>query len=242
MTGEILSVRGLIAGYGRIQVLKQVDLDIRAGEIVAVIGANGAGKSTLLRAISGLIRPTGGEIRLMGRDVTGLPAEELVALGLVHIPERRQLFTTMTVEENLGLGAYARRRTASRREIEADRDRIYAMFPILAQRRRQQAGTLSGGEQQMLAVGRALMARPKLLLLDEPSLGLAPLAAQQIFEAVAELRKLETAVLLVEQNAHQALRLADRGYVMEAGRFPLSGTAEELRNNPTVQQIYLGIG
>jgi branched-chain amino acid transport system ATP-binding protein len=231
----LLQVEGLRAAYGRIEVLHGIDLAVGAGEIVALIGANGAGKSTCLAAIGGLLAPRGGRVTFAGRDITGRPAEELVRLGLGHVPERRQLFGALTVEDNLLLGAYARRG-----DKRPDLERIYALFPILRERRRQRAGTLSGGQGQMLALGRGLMARPTLLLLDEPSVGLAPLVAREIFAAVAALRAGGTTVLLVEQNARAALRLADRGYVLETGRVALAGPAAALMADPTVQGVYLG--
>ncbi|CAA9560681.1 MAG: Branched-chain amino acid transport ATP-binding protein LivF, partial [uncultured Thermomicrobiales bacterium] len=234
----LLAVEGLRAAYERIEVLHGLDLIVHRGEIVAVIGANGAGKSTTLKVISGLLPPRRGRVRFAGRDITGRPAEELVGLGLSHVPERRQLFGTLTVEDNLLLGAYARR--DGRAEQRADLARVYDLFPILRERRRQAAGTLSGGQGQMLALGRGLMARPSLLLLDEPSVGLAPLIVREIFAAVATLRAEGTTVLLVEQNARAALRLADRGYVLETGRVVLAGPANALMADPTVQGVYLG--
>lgn len=234
----LLVVEGLRAAYGRIEVLHGVDLTVGRGEIVALIGANGAGKSTCLAVVSGLLPPRGGRVTFDGRDITGRAAEDLVRLGLSHVPERRQLFGALTVEDNLLLGAYARRGDrAGQREVM---ERVYTLFPILRERRRQPAGTLSGGQGQMLAVGRGLMARPSLLLLDEPSLGLAPLVAREIFAAVSTLREGGTTVLLVEQNARAALRLADRGYVFETGRVVLAGPAADLLADPTVQGIYLG--
>ena len=234
----LLAVEGLRAAYERIEVLHGLDLVVQRGEIVALIGANGAGKSTTLKVISGLLPPRGGRVTFAGRDITGYPAEELVGLGLSHVPERRQLFGTLTVEDNLLLGAYARR--DGRAEQRADLARVYDLFPILRERRRQAAGTLSGGQGQMLALGRGLMARPSLLLLDEPSVGLAPLIVREIFAAVATLRAEGTTVLLVEQNARAALRLADRGYVLETGRVVLAGQASALMADPTVQGVYLG--
>ena len=234
----LLVVEGLRAAYGRIEVLHGVDLTVCRGEIVALIGANGAGKSTCLAVISGLLAPRGGRVIFDGREITRRPAEDLVRLGLSHVPERRQLFGALTVEDNLLLGAYARR--GDRAGRRAAMERVYTLFPILRERRRQPAGTLSGGQGQMLAVGRGLMARPSLLLLDEPSLGLAPLVAREIFAAVGTLREGGTTVLLVEQNARAALRLADRGYVFETGRVALAGPAADLMADPTVQGVYLG--
>ncbi len=234
----LLTVEGLRAAYGRIEVLRGIDLTVGRGEIVAVIGANGAGKSTMLATISGLLPPSGGRVRFDGREITGRPAEELVRRGLGHVPERRQLFGALTVEDNLLLGAYARR--GRRAERDADLARVYALFPILRERRRQPAGTLSGGQGQMLALGRGLMGRPALLLLDEPSVGLAPLIVREIFAAIGALREGGTTILLVEQNARAALRLADRSYVLETGAVALSGAAADLMADPTVQGVYLG--
>ena len=240
MIEPLLTVADLTAGYGRLQVLHGVSLSLHAGEMAAIVGANGAGKSTLLRVLGGLLRPWQGRITFAGRDVTHLEAEDRVRLGLVLVPERRQLFSTMTVAENLNLGAYARGRQATAGR-KADLERVFALFPVLKERLRQQAGTLSGGEQQMLAVGRALMAAPKLLLLDEPTLGLAPRAARQILDAASFLAQSGTAVLLVEQQAHLALAASHQAYVMEAGSFPLAGPAADLARDPRVRSIYLGI-
>ncbi|WP_376792949.1 ABC transporter ATP-binding protein [Thermoflexus sp.] len=235
-----LKVEALRAAYGPVQVLHGVSLQVGAGEIATVIGANGAGKTTLLRAISGLLRPTAGRIWFDGQEITGWPPERIVALGLVQIPERRQLFASMSVEDNLYLGAYLRLRRGERRAVEEDLKRVYELFPRLRERRRQIAGTLSGGEQQMLAIGRGLMARPRMLLLDEPSLGLAPLLVQELFRVIRSLREQGLTMLLVEQNARQALRAADRAYVMEAGRIVREGPAVELLEDPTLQAAYLG--
>jgi len=240
MNEPLLTVADLTAGYGRLEVLHGVNLALQGGEMAAIVGANGAGKSTLLRVLGGLLRPWRGRITFGGQDVTHLEAEDRVRLGLVLVPERRQLFSTMTVAENLSLGAYARGRRDSA-ALKSELDRVLTLFPVLKRRLRQQAGTLSGGEQQMLAVGRALMAAPKLLLLDEPTLGLAPRAARQILEAASTLAGAGTAVLLVEQQAHLALAASQKAYVMEAGRFPLSGPAAELAEDPRVRSIYLGI-
>ncbi|HXF69320.1 MAG TPA: ABC transporter ATP-binding protein [Thermoflexus sp.] len=235
-----LKVEALRAAYGPVQVLHGVSLQVGAGEIVTVIGANGAGKTTLLRAISGLLRPTAGRIWFDGQEITGWPPERIVALGLVQIPERRQLFASMSVEDNLYLGAYLRLRRGERKAVEEDLQRVYELFPRLKERRRQIAGTLSGGEQQMLAIGRGLMARPRMLLLDEPSLGLAPLLVQELFRVIRSLREQGLTVLLVEQNARQALRVADRAYVMETGRIVREGPAVELLEDPALQAAYLG--
>ena len=233
----MLQLEGLTAGYGRVEILHGISLQVSRGEIVALIGANGAGKSTALMCISGLLRPSAGRILFEGADSTAAKPHAIVAAGLVHAPEGRKIFAGMTVAENLAMGAFLRRdRAAIRRETQE----IYDLFPILAQRRSQAAGTLSGGEQQMLAIGRAMLTRPQLLLLDEPSLGLAPLVVQHIFEVIALLNKKGTTVLLVEQNARMALRLAHRGYVMETGRIAMADAAASLLEDPRVQNLYLG--
>ena len=236
----LLELHAVEAAYGHLQVLHGVSLSVRPGEIASVIGANGAGKTTLLRVISGLVRPISGTVAFDGQDIAGWSPERVVALGIVHIPERRQLFSSMRLEDNLLLGAYLRLRREPRTAVEADLERVYAMFPRLRERRRQIAGTLSGGEQQMLAIGRGLMARPRLLLLDEPSLGLAPLLVRELFRVVGELRAQGHTILLVEQNARQALRIADTAYVMETGRIVLQGAGPTLLAAPTVQAAYLG--
>ncbi|HEX6298576.1 MAG TPA: ABC transporter ATP-binding protein [Burkholderiales bacterium] len=232
----MLDVRNLEARYGRIPALKGIDLRIGAGEMVALVGANGAGKSTLLRAVSG-IQGCSGEIRFQGKDIQATPPHERVALGIVHAPEGRQVFGPLSVEDNLRLGAYRRGRAQSARSLE----RVYAMFPVLAERREQAAGSLSGGQQQMLAIGRALMAQPRLLLLDEPSMGLAPRLVAEIFACVRALRAADTALLLVEQNARAALAIADRGYVLETGRIVLTGTGAGLLADEAVRAAYLGL-
>ncbi len=234
----LLSVRGLDASYGRTQVLRGVSLDVRRGEVVTVLGTNGTGKTTLLRTISGLLAAGRGEISFGGRRIDGLHPKAIVRLGVAHCPEGRKVFPDMTVLENLRLGAYAFGRAA--RTLAGDVERVYALFPRLRERARQVAGTLSGGEQQMLAVGRAMMARPTLLMLDEPSLGLAPLVVQTLFEIIRDINRAGTAILLVEQNAYQALRVAHRGYVMETGRMVLEEASETLRDNPRVKAAYLG--
>jgi branched-chain amino acid transport system ATP-binding protein len=238
----LLEVQGIEAGYGRLQVLHGVTLSVPPGHVAAVIGANGAGKSTLLRVISGLLRPTSGRVTFDGQVITGWTPERIVACGVVHVPERRQLFGAMRVEDNLLLGAYLRLRREPWRVIRGDLERVYELFPRLRERRRQVAATLSGGEQQMVAIGRALMARPRLLLLDEPSLGLAPLLVREFFRVVEELRAQGYTILLVEQNARQALRVADVAYVMETGRITTQGPGRDLLNLPEVQAAYLGGG
>ncbi|MCS6861108.1 MAG: ABC transporter ATP-binding protein [Abditibacteriales bacterium] len=233
----MLEISRLDVYYGVIRALHSVSLHVGKGEIVTLIGANGAGKSTTLRTVSGLLRPLAGEILFEGEDITDMPPHRRVALGIVQVPEGRRVFPQMSVGENLDLGAYARKDKAG---IKQDLERVFSLFPILAERRKQAAGTLSGGQQQMLAIGRALMARPRLLLMDEPSLGLAPLIVKDIFHVIAEIRKQGVTVLLVEQNAHMALSIADRGYVLETGRVTLSGPAKELMANEEVKKAYLG--
>jgi branched-chain amino acid transport system ATP-binding protein len=234
----LLTVHAVTASYGATPVLHDVSLEVRPHEVVTVLGSNGTGKSTLLRVISGLLGADGGEIRFAGHRIDGLHPKEVVRLGIAHCPEGRKVFPDMTVRENLRLGAYAFGRPA--RDLVEDIERIYALFPRLRERERQAAGTLSGGEQQMLAVGRALMARPQLLMLDEPSLGLAPLVVQTLFEIIRDINGTGTAILLVEQNAYQALRVAHRGYVMETGRIVLEDSGDTLRDNPRVKAAYLG--
>jgi len=233
----LLEVRGLEVAYGGIRAVKGIDLRVAAGEIVALIGANGAGKSTTLKALAGLLRPHSGTLRYGGDDVTGKPAYHLVRKGLSLVPEGRGVFPRLTVAENLAMGAYTRN---DRNEIRNDLDRVCALFPRLAERKTQLAGTLSGGEQQMLAIGRALMSRPKLLLLDEPSMGLAPLMVQKIFETVRAIAAEGVTLLLVEQNAKLALETGSRGYVMESGRIVLADSAPALLASPQVRQAYLG--
>jgi branched-chain amino acid transport system ATP-binding protein len=235
----MLKIEGLRAGYGQIEVLHGIDLEVRQGEIVTLIGANGAGKTTTLMSVAGVVKPRAGKISLDGKDVTGWAAEKLVPLGMAQSPEGRRIFPRMTVLENLEVGAYVRRDRAA---IATDMKRVFEIFPILAERKQQAGGTLSGGEQQMLAIGRALMSRPKLLLLDEPSLGLAPLIVVKIFEVVKQLGAEGTTILLVEQNARSALRLANRGYVMETGSITTHGPAADLLADPRVQAAYLGDG
>jgi branched-chain amino acid transport system ATP-binding protein len=233
----LLEIRDLRAGYGPVRALHGVDVTVEHGGVVAILGPNGAGKTTTLRAITGMVRASG-RITLDGRDLLGLPTERIVRLGVAHVPEGRGTFPALTVEENLRLGAYTRRDAAG---VAADLDRWYGVFPTLAQRRRQAAGSLSGGEQQMLAIARALLLRPRLLLLDEPSLGLAPLVTLELFEVLGQVkRELRTTVLLVEQNANLALELADHAYLLEAGRTRLSGPAGRVRADVTVRRAYLG--
>ncbi|HYP36035.1 MAG TPA: ABC transporter ATP-binding protein [Stellaceae bacterium] len=232
----MLRISGVHAYYGNIEALKGIDLEVRAGEIVTLIGANGAGKSTLLMTVCGRPRAARGQILFEGRDITGLATFEIVRLGIAQAPEGRRIFSRMTVLENLQMGATI----ADPASFDEDLAHVFGLFPILDQRRGQRGGTLSGGEQQMLAIARALMSHPRLLLLDEPSLGLAPLMVKQIFGAIREINERQkTTVLLVEQNAHQALQLADRGYVMQTGRIMLSGSGPELRANPEVRSAYL---
>jgi branched-chain amino acid transport system ATP-binding protein len=233
----LLEVRELAVSYGGIAAVKGIDLEVRSGELVTLIGANGAGKTTTLKALAGLLRPAAGRVRYEDEDVTGRPAFELVRRGLALVPEGRGIFGRLTVHENLEMGAYSRR---DRARIAADFERVYALFPRLAERRRQAAGTLSGGEQQMLAIGRALMSRPRLLLLDEPSMGLAPLMVQRIFETIRAIAAEGVTLLLVEQNAKLALEICDRGYVMESGRIALAAPARELLADPGVREAYLG--
>ena len=235
----MLELRAIDAAYGHIQALRQVSLRVDRGEIVTLIGANGAGKTTTLMAISGLVPPCRGEILFEGRPVGGLPPEALVRLGICQVPEGRHVFPELTVAENLDMGAFLRR---DRRQVAADREHLYNLFPVLKQRRHQPGGTLSGGEQQMLAISRALMTRPRLLLLDEPSMGLAPLMTRHLFEIIIKINKeQQRTILLVEQNANLALQVADRGYVLENGRIVMHDTAAALRRNPDIQKAYLGI-
>ena len=235
--GVILDVRDVETYYGAIQALKGISLDVREGEIVTLIGANGAGKSTTLRSINGLNNPRVGTIHFQGRDITNAPAHEIVKMGISQSPEGRKLFPRMSVLENLQMGAFQRSDRANLRE---DLDRVYSLFPRLAERKSQRAGTLSGGEQQMVAIGRALMARPKLLMLDEPSMGLAPILVEKIFEIVVEINQQGTPILLVEQNALMALDIAKRGYVLETGKVALADDAKALRQNEQVRKTYLG--
>lgn len=234
----MLKVNDLYTAYGPIMALRGVSLEVAEGQIVALLGANGAGKSTTLRTISGLVHPVRGTIEFMGRSIEKTPPEKIVQMGISQVPEGRQIFFELTVLENLLLGAYVRR---GGRAVKQDLEKVFQYFPVLAERQKQMAGTLSGGEQQMVAIGRALMARPRLMLLDEPSLGLAPLVVQQIFEIVKTLNQNDgITVLLVEQNAHLALQIAQHGYVLETGRVVLEDTGENLRRNEAVRRSYLG--
>jgi len=233
----LLEVEDVETFYGSIQALKGVSLDVYEGEIVTLIGANGAGKSTTLRSINGLNHPRRGSITFRGRDITHDPAHQIVKLGIAQSPEGRKLFPRMSVTENLEMGAFQRK---DRGEFKADMDRVFDLFPRLAERRHQKAGTMSGGEQQMCAIGRALMARPKLLMLDEPSMGLAPIFVERIFETIVEVNKQGTSILLVEQNALMALEVANRGYVLETGHVALADEAKALAQNEQVRKTYLG--
>jgi branched-chain amino acid transport system ATP-binding protein len=234
----LLEIKGIDASYGRVQALRGVTIEVDAGEIVALIGSNGAGKTTTLRTISGLMHPAKGTITFNGKDITHTEPQKIVDLGICHSPEGRRLFTRMSVLDNLRMGAYTRSNSA---EIKKDMDRVFELFPRLKERAHQITGTLSGGEQQMCAMGRALMAKPKLLMLDEPSLGLAPILVQTIFDIVREINSQGTPVLLVEQNAHKALEVAHRGYVLETGVIVQTATGRELLESEEVQRAYLGM-
>jgi branched-chain amino acid transport system ATP-binding protein len=234
----LLEVSDIHAYYGNIEALKGISLTVEEGECVTLIGSNGAGKSTTLRAISGLTPPREGSIVFDGHEIARVPPQDVVAKGICQAPEGRHVFPRMTVRENLDLGAYLRRD----REIDSDIDKVYELFPRLQERERQKAGTMSGGEQQMLAIGRAMMARPKLLLLDEPSMGIAPVLVDRIYETIEEINKRGTTILLVEQNANYALGVSSRGYVLETGRVAITDSSESLRSNPDVQAAYLGGG
>jgi branched-chain amino acid transport system ATP-binding protein len=233
----LLEVRGLVLGYGRTDAVKGIDLSVEAGRVVTLIGANGAGKTTTLRALSGLLRPRAGSIRLAGNDISSLAANRIARLGIVQVPEGRQIFASMTIDENLRMGAYL---LSDRAEEARRREHVLARFPRLAERHTQPAGLLSGGEQQMLAIGRAMMADPKLLLLDEPSMGLAPRFVEEIFRIISEFKAERRTILLVEQNARAALEIADQAYVLESGRITLSGPAARIANDPNVAAAYLG--
>ncbi len=234
----LLEIENLHSYYGHVHALKGISLEVEEGEIVTLIGANGAGKTTTLRTISGLLTPREGRIVFDGQVLNGVPAHQIVNLGISQAPEGRKVFTTLTVQENLNMGAYSL--GSDRKAIEENRRRVFELFPRLEERKNQIAGTLSGGEQQMLSIGRALMARPRLLMLDEPSLGLAPMLVRAIFETIREINEGGVTILLVEQNARAALRLADRGYVLETGRIVLTGSARELMRDERVRKAYLG--
>jgi branched-chain amino acid transport system ATP-binding protein len=231
----MLKVESAVVRYGQITALHGVSFEVDEGEIVTLLGANGAGKTTTLRMLSGLHTPASGVISFEGRDITKVPAHQFANMGISHVPEGRRIFSVMSVEENLDMGAFGRKD-----KYDDDMERVYTMFPILKERRKQMGGNLSGGEQQMLAIGRALMSRPRLLLMDEPSMGLAPMIIDQIFRIIGEIRDSGTTVLVVEQNAAQALRLADRGYVMENGRIAFTDSASALLDDPRVRAVYLG--
>jgi branched-chain amino acid transport system ATP-binding protein len=237
---NILEVEDVHTYYGAIQALKGISLNVKAGEIVTLIGANGAGKSTTLRSINGLNSPRRGRIRFQGRDITYASAHDIVEQGISQSPEGRRLFPRMSVLENLEMGTFQRADRGDRKAVNEDLDRVYELFPRLNERKNQKAGTLSGGEQQMVAIGRALMARPKLLLLDEPSMGLAPIFVERIFEIIREINSQGTPILLVEQNALMALDVASRGYVLETGKIALADDAQKLKQNEDVQRTYLG--
>jgi branched-chain amino acid transport system ATP-binding protein len=236
----MLKIRSLESGYGKLRVLKSVSLHVNQGEIVGIIGGNGAGKTTLLNTVTGIVRAWSGEILFNGKPMRGVPAHKVVSLGCVLIPEGRQIFAPMSVAENLILGAYTQLRQRAGTAVHDELQRVYELFPILQQRSRQLAGTLSGGEQQMLAIGRALMAKPAFIMLDEPSMGLAPLIVKDILTTISKLRDAGSTILIVEQNSKAVLNIADRGYVMETGSIVLEGTAQELLNNTDVQRAYLG--
>jgi branched-chain amino acid transport system ATP-binding protein len=235
----VLRIRNLHAAYGNVHVIKGLSLHIRAGEIVTIIGANGAGKSTLLKTISGLMPSASGDVLFEERPIGGISADKIVKLGISHVPEGRRIFASLSVGDNLQLGAFVR---TDRRSIEEDLDRVWTLFPIIKKRYNQKGGTLSGGEQQMLAIARALMSRPKLIMMDEPSMGLAPRMVHQVFRIIKNLKEMGTTILLIEQNARAALSIADRGYVMEMGKFILDGERMSLLNNNEVKRAYLGKG
>ncbi|WP_299576645.1 ABC transporter ATP-binding protein [uncultured Williamsia sp.] len=236
----VLRIEDMSVSYGRIQAIRNLSLTVRSGELVSLLGANGAGKSTTMRGLSGLRPLSTGRIEFLGTDITRMPAHKRVAMGVVQVPEGRRIFPGMTVVENLDMGCYGRK-FESKAEYAQTRDRVFELFPRLAERRSQLGGTMSGGEQQMLAIGRAMMARPTLLLLDEPSMGLAPMVIAQIFDIIGEINAAGTTILLVEQNAHQALKRADRGYVLETGEITKSGTGAELLADDSIRNAYLGV-
>ncbi len=233
----MLKIKDLVVKYGGITAVKDISLEIKEGETVALIGANGAGKSSTLHAVSGLIRSASGTIAFDGKDITGVSPDKIVEMGLVQVPEGRQIFTRLTVEENLRMGAFVNRDKA---DVARNKDRVLSLFPILKERSRQSAGTLSGGEQQMLAIGRALMSSPKMLLLDEPSMGLSPIMTQEVFNVLRSLKDENITIFIVEQNAYEALELADRAYIMETGTITLEGRSRDLINDERVKDAYLG--
>lgn len=233
----MLEIKEIDVFYGAIHALKKLSIEVEEGSIVTLIGANGAGKTTTLKTISGLLRPKSGAVYFNNQEITKTPAEKIVGMGVCQVPEGRRVFATMTVFENLEMGAYLRR---DKKSIQEDLENVFTRFPRLKERRKQMAGTLSGGEQQMLAIGRALMARPQLLLMDEPSMGLAPLLVKEIFEIIKDINSKGTTILLVEQNAHMALSIADKAYVIETGEIVLQGTAQDLMNSEEVKKAYLG--
>ncbi len=237
----IIEIEDLSVSYGPIQALRNVSLDVKKGEIVVLLGANGAGKTTLLQTISGLLKPDSGSINYLGEEIVGLSAEKIVSKQLIHVPEHRQVFSTLTVMENLELGSYHHYKKTGKQAIEEEIKKVFELFPILEERKEQLAGTLSGGQQQMLAIARGVMANPKLLLLDEPTLGLAPIVAQEVLGLVADLRnKFDTTVLLIEQNVVSSLNIADRGYVISHGEIVKKGSARELLNDKEIKEAYLG--
>lgn len=239
----LLEIQNIVLDYGAVRALDGVSVTVGENEIVAVLGANGAGKTSLLKAVSGLRKPTSGQIIFRGKDMANTPAFELAGQGIAHVPEGRRVFSTLSVRENLMLGMYGVRRARDKKQLSTKEERIYSLFPILKERRNQLAGTLSGGEQQMLAIGRALVSAPALLLLDEPSLGLAPIIVKEIFEMIQKIHEEEkVAILIVEQNARKALKVASRGYILELGKVVLEGNAPDITSNPKVRAAYLGGG
>ena len=239
MAGKaLLELKQMTVKYGVIEAVREIDLTVNEGEVVTLIGGNGAGKTSTLRAISQVHPPAGGQILFDGEDITALPSHDIVARGILHVPEGRHIFPTMTVAENLEMGAFQRK--SARAQFNEDAERVYTLFPVLKERRRQAGGTLSGGEQQMLAIGRALMGHPKLLMLDEPSMGLAPQFVERVFDVIEEINQQGTPVLLIEQNASMALQAADRGYVIETGEIALQDEAQKLLGNDEVRKAYLG--
>ena len=241
MSTNLLGLKNLEVRYGNIVALRGIDIELQKSELVAVIGSNGAGKTTMLKTISGLVRPSQGKIEFQGQELNSLQPHRIAGLGIAHCPEGRKIFSNQSVDDNLILGAYLRSGHQSKREIQKDQDRIIEIFPILKERRQQQAGTLSGGQQQMLAIGRALMSKPQLLMLDEPSMGLAPVIIDEVFKVIQDLHAQKAiTILLVEQLAYRALRVADRAYVLEQGKVRLQGTGKELLTSPEVQKAYLG--